>query len=95
MEGGLLQEFNFRHVMLTLLLDIQLQMLMVNNCTSSLALRETGFGAMISYLCWLNLVLVRSLLSLAQVVFTPCDYCDLPFSPFSHYLRRFPEDLSL
>lgn len=48
MEGGLLQEFNFRHVMLTLLLDIQLQMLMVNNCTFSLALRETGFGAMIS-----------------------------------------------
>lgn len=47
MEGGLLQEFNFRHVMLTLL-DIQLQMLMVNNCTSSLALRETGFGTMIS-----------------------------------------------
>lgn len=52
-----------------LLLDIQLQMLMVNNWTSSLDLRETGFGAMISLVTSVGATLCLSIPSI------PCPGC--------------------
>lgn len=69
MEGGLLQEFNSRHVILTLLLDIQLQMLMVSSWISSLDLRETGLGAIISLVTSVvaALVLIHSLYALPRL----------------------------
>lgn len=69
MEGDLLQEFNSRHVILTLLLEIQLQMLMVSSWTSSLDLRETGLGAIISLVTSIvaALVLIHSLYALPRL----------------------------
>lgn len=69
MEGGLLQEFNSRHVILTLLLDIQLQMLMVSSWTSSLDLRETGLKAIISLVTSVvgALLLIHSLYALLRL----------------------------